>query len=168
MEDSDLVLQETGYPQSLTYPRPAECGSRKAIQSRPDHPDWSLLSGGFPVNVQQVALTSDLFATRFNKLPLFVSPVPDPLAWAVDAQPTMGGSRHICLPTGSHLGQSGSHLGQSGGKAAGLPMQENHSDCTRVALHALVLGSSDHVKLDPSVPAQSQPFNLLLIGIYPT
>ena len=27
----------------------------------------------------------DLFATRFNnKLPLFVSPVPDPLAWAVD------------------------------------------------------------------------------------
>ena len=28
----------------------------------------------------------DLFATRFNnKLPLFVSPVPDPLAWAVDA-----------------------------------------------------------------------------------
>ena len=28
----------------------------------------------------------DLFATRFNnKLPQFVSPVPDPIAWAVDA-----------------------------------------------------------------------------------
>ena len=29
--------------------------------------------------------TVDLFATRFNKLPQFVSPVPDPQAWAVDA-----------------------------------------------------------------------------------
>ena len=36
--------------------------------------------------MQQVAPTSDLFATRFNnKLPQFVSPVPDSLAVAVDA-----------------------------------------------------------------------------------
>ena len=34
-------------------------------------------------------------------------------------------------------------------------MQENHSDCSRVAQHALVLGSSGHVKLDLIVPAQS-------------
>lgn len=27
----------------------------------------------------------DLFAMGWNKLPTFVSPVPDPLAWAVDA-----------------------------------------------------------------------------------
>ena len=60
----------------------------------------------------------------------------------------MGGSGHICLPTGSHLGQSGHEV-------AGLPIQKNHSDCTRLAKHALVLGSSSHVKPDPSVPAQS-------------
>ena len=59
----------------------------------------------------------------------------------------MGGSGRICLPTSSHLGQSG-------GEVAGLPMQENHSDCSRVAQHALVLGSSDHVQSDPSEPAQ--------------
>ena len=31
---------------------------------------------------------------------------------------------------------------------------ENHSDCSRVAQHTLVLGSSDHVKSDPFVSAQ--------------
>ena len=29
-------------------------------------------------------------------------------------------------------------------------MQEDHSDCSRVAKHALVLGSSDHVQPDPT------------------
>ena len=34
-------------------------------------------------------------------------------------------------------------------------MQENHSDCSRVAQHALVLGSSGHVQPNPTAPAQS-------------
>ena len=59
----------------------------------------------------------------------------------------MGGSGRLCLPTSSHLGQSG-------GEVTGLPLQENHSDCTGVAQHALVLGSSDHVQSDPTEPAQ--------------
>ena len=33
-------------------------------------------------------------------------------------------------------------------------MQQNNSDCPRVAQHALDLGSSGHVQSDPSVPAQ--------------
>ena len=33
-------------------------------------------------------------------------------------------------------------------------MQENHSDCSSVAQQALVLESSDHVELNPLVPAQ--------------
>ena len=48
-----------------------------------------------------------------------------------------------------------SHIGQSGGEVAGLPMQENHSDCSGVAQHALVLGSSGHVQPNPTEPAQS-------------
>ena len=65
----------------------------------------------------------------------------------------MGGSGCICLLTSSHLGQSG-------GEAAGLPMQKNHSDCSRVAQHALVLGPSGHVEPDPSLHTQSaQPGN---------
>ena len=78
----------------------------------------------------------DLFATRFNnKFPQFASPVPDPHAWAVDAL--------------------SSHLVQSGGEVAGLPMQQDHTDCTRVAQHALVLGPSSHVQSDPTEPAKS-------------
>ena len=76
----------------------------------------------------------DLIAMRFNnKLPLFVSPVPDPLATAVDALSAMVGSGSIPLPIVSHIGQSG-------GGVAGLPVQETHSDCSGVAQHALVFG----------------------------
>ena len=63
-------------------------------------------------------------------------------------QPALGGSGPICLSTSSHLGQSG-------GEAPGLPMQDNHSDCSRVAQQALIWGSSAHVKSDPPVYAQS-------------
>ena len=56
------------------------------------------------------------------------------------------------------LGKSGlpasRHPGQSCGEVTGLPLQQNHSDCTRVAQHALVLGSSGNVQSYPSVSAQ--------------
>ena len=64
------------------------------------------------------------------------------------AQSAMVGSGSIHLPTVSHIGQSG-------GGVAGLPMQENHSDCSGVAQHALLLGSSGHVQPNPTEPAQS-------------
>ena len=68
------------------------------------------------------------------------------------AQSAMVGSGSIHLPTISHIGQSGD--------VAGLPMQENHSDCSGVAHHALVLGSSGLVQPNPTEPAQSaQPVN---------
>ena len=63
------------------------------------------------------------------------------------AQSAMVGSGSIHLPTISHIGQSGD--------VAGLPMQENHSDCSGVAQHALVMGSSGHVQSNPTEPAQS-------------
>ena len=69
------------------------------------------------------------------------------ISWAVDSLSLPCEYLDTCLPIGSYLGQSG--------EAAGLPMQENHSDCPRVVQHALVLGSSGLVKQDPSVPSQS-------------
>ena len=91
----------------------------------------------------------DLFATRFNnKLPQFVSPVPDPPVMGSGCtQPVLGGPGPICLPTSSHLGQSG-------GEVAGLPMQQSDPDCTGMAQHALILGSSGNVQSDPTVSAQ--------------
>ena len=76
----------------------------------------------------------------------FVSPALDPRATAVDTL-SLGGSGPIYLPTSSRVGQTG-------GEVAGLPMQENSSDCSGVAQHALVLGSSDHVQSDSTEPAQ--------------
>ena len=56
VENPDLVFQETGDSQSLTHSRLAECGSRQAIQARPDHPYRVVsLSRGLPVSMQQVA-----------------------------------------------------------------------------------------------------------------
>ena len=63
-------------------------------------------------------------------------------------QPAMRGSGCVCVPTGSHIGQSS-------GEVAGPPLPQSHSDCSRVAKHALVLGSSGHVKPDSPEPAQS-------------
>ena len=34
------------------------------------------------------------------------------------------------------------------------PVQQDHTDCTRMAQHALVLGFSDHVQSNPFVPAE--------------
>ena len=76
-----------GESQSPTHSRPAECGSRQAIQARPDHPYRVVSpSRGLPTICSRWYQPQiDLFALRFNKLPLFMSPVPDPLATAVDA-----------------------------------------------------------------------------------
>ena len=76
MENLDLVYQKTSDSESPTHFRPAERGSRQAIQVRPDHPN----SVVFLPEVFQTICSRwhrpqiDLFATRFNnKLPLFVS-----------------------------------------------------------------------------------------------
>ena len=89
----------------------------------------------------------DLFATRFNKLPQLITSARPPSMGSGCTQSATGGSGPISLPTGSHLGRNGIEV-------AGLPMQENHSDSSSVAQHALVLGSCDHVKSDSFVLAQ--------------
>ena len=59
MGNLDLVHQKSSNSQSPTHSRPAECGSRQAIQARPDHPSRVVSpSGGFPSNMQQVAPAS--------------------------------------------------------------------------------------------------------------
>ena len=61
VENSDLVYQKTGDSQGPTHPRPAECGSRQAIQARPDHSVIVVSpSKGLPVNMQQVVLASKI------------------------------------------------------------------------------------------------------------
>ena len=154
VEDLDLVHQKSSRPQSLTHPRPAECGSRQAIQTRPDHSDGMVPpSRGISSNLQQVALASDRpFCHQVQQQTTSVcvtSTGPHGHCSGLP-QSAMGGSGCLCIPTDSHLGQSG-------GEVAGLPMQENHPDCSGVAQHALVLGSGVHVQPDTlksAIPAQ--------------
>ena len=126
--------------------RLAECGRRQAIQARPDHPNRVVSpSGGLPSNMQQVAPAST--RSICHEIQQQVASTRSPNYSSECAQFAMVGSGSMHLPTVSHIGQSGD--------VAGLPMQENHSDCSGVAHHALILGSSGHVQPNPTEPAQS-------------
>ena len=149
MQNLDLVYQEASDSQSLTHSRPAESGSRQAIQTRPDHSNKVLSpSRGIPSNMQQVAPASNrpICHEVQQVASVCVTGTGSPSHSSGCTQSAMGRSGRICLP-------SSSHLGQSGGEVAGLPMQENHSDCSRVAQYALVLGPSGHVQSYPIEPA---------------
>ena len=77
------------------------------------------------------------------------------------SQPVLGGIGPVRLPTSSHLGQSG-------GEVTGLPLQQDHLDCPRVAQHALVLGSSGTVQSDSLVPAQHTKLSVSTVQPGPT
>ena len=95
------------------------------------HTEWSLHPDVFQAICSRWYQPQvDLFATSTGSRP--------PGMGSGCTQSVLGRSGPICLPTSSHLGQSG-------GEVAGLPMQQNRTDCTRVAQHALVLGPSGHV-----------------------
>ena len=160
VENPDLVYDTSGHSQSLTHFRPSECGSRQAIQTRPDHPNGVFSpSRGLPNNMQQVAPASNrhiCHEVQQQVTSVCVTSSGSPGYSSGCTKSPMGGSGCICLPTNSHLGQSG-------GEVSGHLMQENHSDCPRVAHHALVLGPSGHVQSDPIEPAQpAQPVNTAL------
>ena len=147
----NLLYQEPSDSQSPSHPRPAECDSRQAIQAGPDHSNRVVPpSRGFPSHMQLVApVPNRLICHEVQQqvASICVTSKGSPGLSSGCTHSAMGGSGRICLPTNSHLGQSG-------GETTGHPMQENHSDCPRVAQHALVLGPSGHVQPDLTKPAQ--------------
>ena len=147
MENLDLVHQKSGNCQSPTHSRPAEGGRR---QAGPTTQRVVSPSGGLPSNMQQAAQASNRpFCNFIQQQVVFVcvTSTRSPGHSSGFAQSSMVGSGSIHLSTISHIGQSGD--------VAGLPMQENHLDCSGVAQHTLVLGSSGHVQSNPAEPAQS-------------
>ena len=161
VENLDLVYPATSNSKSLTHPRPTKCGSRQAIPAGSDHPDGMVPpSRGFSSTMPQMAPTSDR-PLRHEVQPqiasVCVSSTGPPGCSSGCTHSAMGGSGCIRLPTDRHIGQSG-------GETTGLPMQENHSDCSGVAQHALVL---DLVTMSSQVPISlpilpnllTQPFN---------
>ena len=151
VENFDLVYDQPSNPQSPSHPGPAKCGSGQAIQTRPDYSDGMVsphrnLSG----DMLQVAPTSG-----------------GPLRHEVQQQTasvcvTGAGSLSDCSRCTQHtLGEPGclrfptsGHLGQSSGKITELPRQQDNSDCSGVAQHALVLGPGGHVQPNPIESSQ--------------
>ena len=155
MENSDLVYQKTDYSQSSTHSRPSKCDSRQTFQTGPDRsnrmvPQPKNLPGymqplapahGGPTchQVQQQSATVCLTGSR------------PPGMGSGCSQSVMGRSGPVCLPTSSHLGQNG-------GEVAGLSLQQNHTDCSGMTQHALVLGSGGDVQPHSPLSAQhTQP-----------
>ena len=137
VENPVLVHRETGDPKGTSRPRPAERDSRQPIQTWPDHSNRMVPS---PRSVQSYMLpvapaTSGPICHQIQQQTtrVCVTSSGPPGLGSGYTQPVMGKSGPICLPTSSHLGQSG-------GEVAGILMQQDHSDCPRVAQHALVLG----------------------------
>ena len=89
----------------------------------------------------------DLFATYLNhKLPLYVSPIPDPKAWDIDALninwTAQDGSHCLCLPSNGSPSQ---------GDPKNQAMQlSDHTNSPRLARDALVLGPSAALNRDPT------------------
>ena len=110
--------------------------------------EWSLSPRGLPSHILPVAPAPSgpvCHQVQQQTATVCVTGSRPPRMDSRCTQSVLGKSGPICLPTSSHLG----------GEVAGLPMQQNHTDCTAVAQHALVLGSSGHVHSDPTVSAQS-------------
>ena len=155
LENLDMVFPATSDTKSPTYPRPPKCDSGQIVQAGSDHPDRVVPPpGSFSQTVQQMAPASG--RPICDKVQPQVTSVCITSAGHTGLSSrctysAMGGSGRICLPTDCHFGQGG-------GETAGLSMQKTHSDCSRVAQHALVLGLSDHVQSGPSQSAQSAQF----------
>ena len=160
MENLDLGRQKSSNSKSPTHSRLAECGRRQAIQARPDHPNRVISpSGGLPSNMQQVAPASNrpiCHEVQPQVALVCVTGTGSPGYSSECAQFAMVGSGSIHLPTISHIGQSSD--------VAGLPIQEDHSDCSGVAImpwfcDPVAMSSKIPLSL-PNLPnLLTQPFN---------
>ena len=94
---------------SPTHSRPAERGSRQAIQARPDHPNRVVSpSRGLPLNMQQVAPAQNrLICHKVQQqvASVCVTGTGSPGNSSGRAQSAMVGSESIHLPTISHIGK---------------------------------------------------------------
>ena len=151
LENLDLVFPATSNSKSPTHPRPSKRDSQQTIQTGSGHPNRMVPpSGGFSTDLQPMAPVSNrsiCHEVQPQVTSVCLSNTGLPGCSSGCTYSAMGRSGCICLPTACHIGQSG-------GEATGLPVQETHSDCPRVAQHALVLGLSGHVQSGPSQPAQ--------------
>ena len=101
-------------------------------------------SRDLPNDMQQVAHTSgrdicNKVQLQVTAVCLIISRLPS--LGSVCTLSALGGSGPLCLPNNSLTGPSG-------GETKVLPVHENHPDCSKMAEHALLLGSGGCVRAD--------------------
>ena len=135
----------------MSHPRPAERDSRQAIQTWPDHSNRVVPSSrGVPSYMLPVAPSpSGLVCHQIQQQASTVC--------VTGSRPTGLGSgctQSVLRKSGPICLSTSSHLGLSGGEVTGLLLQQDHTDCTGMAQHALVLRFSGNVQSDPPLSAQ--------------
>ena len=152
VENPVLVHQETGNSQGMSHARSAERDSRQAIQTWSDHSDGVVPS---PRGVQRL-YAPGATSHKWTCLPPGSTTNYHSLSHRFQT-PRLGQWMHsACLgKIWIHMPFHQEPSWASGGEVTGLPVQQDHSGCTRVVQHALVLGSSGNVQSDPSVSTQA-------------
>ena len=150
LETPDLVHQATDNPEGQTHSGSSERNCRQTVSSGTGDPDRVVTLAG----------------SVSGHLPEMVLPPGGPVRHQVQSQTVAiceSGTRSQSMGSGcwdTALGESGAiclstncPTGQSGGEAQVQPLQENHSDCSGVAQHALVPGPGGLVSPSATVPA---------------
>ena len=149
---NQIVLKARHIPGRLNVIADKLSRQRQVIQT-----EWSLHQETFDLLCQTWHYPRvDMFATRYNcKLVQFVSPIPDPKAWSVDALTLSWEDLDMYLfpPSVSD--------GEGGQQAVRSLVSQSNPDCPGMAQHALVLGPSGAIcegsSLSSTPPRSSDP-----------
>ena len=149
---NQIVLKARHIPGRLNVIADKLSRQRQVIQT-----EWSLHQETFDLLCQTWHYPRvDMFATRYNcKLVQFVSPIPDPKAWSVDALTLSWEDLDMYLfpPSVSD--------GEGGQQAVRSLVSQSNPDCPGMAQHALVLGPSGTIcegsSLSSTPPRSSDP-----------
>ena len=153
VKDHDLGPSLPHNIESQARSRVPECDGRPTVQVQPSAvTKWSLHPQVFKQICQKWFTPHvDLFATHLNhKLPLYVSPIPDPRAWDIDAL-----NINWTNLTAYAYPPTAPSQGDLKDQAMLLP---DHHNSPRLARDALVLGPSAALNRDPTTtPSVNDP-----------
>ena len=153
LETPSLVQPKGDCATSLTHPGSPECHCRQTVPTQTGDSDRMVShSGDIRSHLPEVAHTGSRFVcdqVQSQTSQICISSSGQVSLAGRCVEPPVGG--RLCLPSDSSA--------RTGGlQAPGPRMSPTHSDCARVAKHAVVLGPGQHVGSNSSLPSQGEEF----------
>ena len=151
LETAFLVQSQTDSSKGQAHSGKAECDSRQIVQEHSGYSDRMVPPAGSlrPLMCQVAHSSSGSLCNKVQSQTTQVC-VPSIRSTGMESrcsQPELGEYGCLRVPSCVSFGQGGVQDPRSGSSQVG-------SDCSRVAQHALVLGSSQHVCSDSSLPSK--------------